>query len=737
MVRKGRRSRGNDGGGASDSGLIAEGKSKKFTEEDMSDDEVDAFHDQRDEIIFNGAGKRSKSANNQNPFDALATDSRSVLDVNQTDSQDSDEDEQNDQQSSQAPNAQQQRKKKEYKKKPTTQISLPNNSSDDDDVEDASDAQEDEQDFLTGSWGSNKKSYYNTNDLDDLEPDSEMDEEEKREMELREVKKLQSRSRQGMLDDDFGLGDQSINAESGQAAREQRKRDLDVDIPVNQQEQTATPVNPAELIAKVQREKPELMALIGEYADMVDDMHVASNRMKMLQETNPEHSSLGLLHLHHQTLLSYVTSLTFYFYVSALRYDDARVKSSKASDSIQTRIIERLAKLKQGLSSLDDFGLGLEEEEEANDGIEDEENDENQAPQFLFKPYGIMSADDDSDDGSVSLGSLEEDELMQLDAEERSAEASQPNHDQKRAEEAEINVQKPAKVDKKKKQNKQYSNISPPAPLAGLADILNGEVDNLHYSPPAKRRKQAERITDSAYDEYSEPTALSTVDEAEKDAKRRSLKFHTGHLDALDSRKKNVRQLDGDVDIPYRDKERSRLAVASTNANKSAKVNGNDVSRRQLDTDDFGEADAKDYREVMDSDSNLVGKARGLLEKDDGDEDYYDLITSSRKAAKEAKKADYDQQRAAERFVPDGTGLEAGEHRSINRQIEKNRGLTPRRPKTARNPRVKKRQRYEEAQKKLSSRGPVYKGGQSSLQGGYGGEKSGISTHVVKSRQFA
>lgn len=87
------------------------------------------------------------------------------------------------------------------------------------------------------------------------------------------------------------------------------------------------------------------------------------------------------------------------------------------------------------------------------------------------------------------------------------------------------------------------------------------------------------------------------------------------------------------------------------------------------------------------------------------------------------------------RYIPDDS-IEEGGHRSINRQIEKNRGLTPRRPKAVRNPRVKKRQKFDKATKKLGSVRAVFKGGQSSLQGGYEGEKSGISSHLVKSRSF-
>lgn len=61
-----------------------------------------------------------------------------------------------------------------------------------------------------------------------------------------------------------------------------------------------------------------------------------------------------------------------------------------------------------------------------------------------------------------------------------------------------------------------------------------------------------------------------------------------------------------------------------------------------------------------------------------------------------------------------------------------NKGLTPKRPKSLRNPRVKKRMRYEQAKKKVASMKPVYKGGLGNAA--YEGEKTGISSRVVKSR---
>lgn len=76
--------------------------------------------------------------------------------------------------------------------------------------------------------------------------------------------------------------------------------------------------------------------------------------------------------------------------------------------------------------------------------------------------------------------------------------------------------------------------------------------------------------------------------------------------------------------------------------------------------------------------------------------------------------------------------LDPNNPRAVNRMIMANKGLTPKRAKSVRNPRVKKRMRYDQAKKKVASMKPVYKGGLGSAS--YDGEKSGISSKVVKSR---
>lgn len=610
-------------------------------------------------------------------------------------------------------------------------------SSDDDSDEHADQGESDDE---IGGWGANKRAYYNTNNLDDVESDSEMDEEDKRQMEIREVRKLQAKSRQGMTDDDFGLGSNDFLRESGRTSREQRKRDLDedaADVASTSNQKPAVQLSPEQLMAKVQKDTPETIALAGEYADVVEDLQRVTEQIQKLMEENPDHPTMGLVHLHHQTLMTYVTLLAFYFHQRAAR-------QSNGVNGVSTdAVVERLAKLKAGLSALEGFGLGVEseEEEEGEEGeVEEEEEEEvEDTPSFLFRPPSALQRDSDDED-SASLGSLEEDELDSLVAEEKEnrhvhkskkakskaleeAPLAKERHTKKNAAKESLAAKSKASKGSKKALKRQN------APLAGIADLVNQE-DHEELSTKKRRRINPQDIEHS--DVYGEPTALTTSDSADKEAKRRSLKFHTGQIDARDARQ--AKALQGDVDIPYRDRERSRVAVANANANRAAKMNGAPMLSTELDGGDWGEDDSRDWQDVMDASGEA--RASANVGKDNDDTEYYDLIAHGRKAERRARKEQYDEQRASERIAPDDV-LEDGQPRAINRTIEKNKGLSQRKPKANRNPRVKKRLRYEKAQKKLSSRGPVYKGGQSSLQGGYGGEKSGISSHVVKSRRFA
>lgn len=615
---------------------------------------------------------------------------------------------------------------------------------DDDNDDDDDDEAKETDDAPLGGWGPNKQSYYSTNDLDDLSSDSEMGEEERREMEVREVKRLQAKSRQGLVNEDFGLGQDSVRIEGSSAAREARRKEFDAE-PITTAEgtfQKATvlegmePIHRAELISKVQVSTPETLALVGEYADIVEDIAVISKRLKRVTEVESREEVLGLCRLHHQILLTYATNLAFYFYLRA-----SPKYAANPHKLASHGVISRLHKLKNGLQILDNFGFAADadtdsgEESASFEGDGDEENVD-PGTNFLFQPkmFSRNGDDDDDDEHSESLGSLEDDELMQLDSEERENEQSAKS---KAA--AQAHLSKRAQNGKSKTKTSRAKRKPNKAEVAPLAHVIDAEDEDDSFGALKSHKKKSPRaqvaVTDvEAFHAFGEPTQLSASDSADKEAKRKSLKFYTGQIDAKEARKAGGSGLGGDSDIPYRDRERSRMAVADANARRVASTNGQ--VNRALNGDDFGEEDMRDWKDVMDVRQSDGKKSKERGDGDDEELDYYDLVASGKRSAKRAKKEEYDEDRASQRVNPD-YGLEEGEHRGISRTIEKNRGLTPRRPKENRNPRVKKRKRFEKAQKKLSSKGPVYKGGQGALQGGYSGETSGINSNVVKSRQFA
>jgi U3 small nucleolar RNA-associated protein 3 len=126
---------------------------------------------------------------------------------------------------------------------------------------------------------------------------------------------------------------------------------------------------------------------------------------------------------------------------------------------------------------------------------------------------------------------------------------------------------------------------------------------------------------------------------------------------------------------------------------------------------------------------------QGVAREDRGEEDeYYDLVAQTSKNKKKAKddKAEMIKQAKKEGGLLRVVEERGGDgKRAIGYVIEKNKGLAPKRKKEVRNPRVKKRMKFEEKKRKLASTRAVYKGGEE--RGGYGGEKTGIKTGLVKS----
>jgi U3 small nucleolar RNA-associated protein 3 len=255
---------------------------------------------------------------------------------------------------------------------------------------------------------------------------------------------------------------------------------------------------------------------------------------------------------------------------------------------------------------------------------------------------------------------------------------------------------------------------------ASLADL-----DSLIPATKSQSRKAAKSratITQDSDSDFGEEETLSSRAAAEKAAKKKSLRFYTSQIvQKANKRSEAGRDAGGDADLPYRERLRDRQARLNAEAEKRGKKLDEYGRGAALGGDDSGDEDGADAK-----------MAKEVREEED---EYYDLVAQTSKSKKLAKEAQF----AALAAAKDAQGLArvAGEEmtedgkRAIGYVIQKNKGLAPKRKKEVRNPRVKKRMKYEEKQKKLSSMRAVYKGGEE--RGGYGGEKTGIKTGLIKS----
>lgn len=239
-----------------------------------------------------------------------------------------------------------------------------------------------------------------------------------------------------------------------------------------------------------------------------------------------------------------------------------------------------------------------------------------------------------------------------------------------------------------------------------------------------KSRKQKKKAIKSVVvadddSDFGEEETMDAKSAAEKASKRKSLRFYTSQIAQKANKRADAgRDAGGDADLPYRERLKDRQQRLNAQAEKRGKK-----------LDEYGRGVDLGGGDSGDEDKAIANEVR------DDEDDYYDMVAKTSKKKKLDKDAKYEAIAAAKAEgkmvrVVEGEVDEDGK-RAIGYVIEKNKGLAPRRKKDVRNPRVKKRKKYDEKMKKLSSIRAVYKGGEE--RGGYGGEKTGIKTGLVKS----
>ncbi|EMD40075.1 hypothetical protein CERSUDRAFT_92569 [Gelatoporia subvermispora B] len=524
-------------------------------------------------------------------------------------------------------------------------------------------------------WGWKKSAYYSSNAA---QLDSE--DEEANELEEQEAKRLQAKARDTLADDDFGLGDAvEVTVEED---------DVLLEAPSAVQ---SLPQDKQALLRHLEKTNPEALALARDWDDVAHKLVKAQNRIAEYEVESPEALGLGMAHLHYQALLTYATTLAFYFH---LRTSEKYVQRPELLRSHP--VLPRLLSLKQSLATLEDLDFGLSDEDE-----DEGENDSDEEEEEL---------DPNTEEGFRKL--LTYDPKRKVGLDELEGLLREASEAARKRMESEQKVKRKTKAadaeDRPKKRRK--TNSEPAKPVFDLV-----EPDLTARPASSSKRQPAAHITDV----YGETTTLQAADAADKAARRKSLRFHTSRIENTSARRSGARNaaMGGDDDIPYRERKQQREERMAREAAPRRGQGGDDLDdvepqprkekKRAREEDEFGSG----------SGSEAGGDASG----------YYDLVQRKSKEKKEQKKQEYEEAQAAARPVIDDS---ADGPRSLTRAILKNKGLTPHRGKSVRNPRVKKRQKYEKAKKRVASQKAVYKGGMDASR--YDGEKTGI-TRTVKS----
>ncbi|KAK7690394.1 hypothetical protein QCA50_007052 [Cerrena zonata] len=536
-------------------------------------------------------------------------------------------------------------------------------------------------------WGGKKSEYYASNDAQ-----IDSDDEEAHELEEQEAKRLQTKTRDGLADDDFGLDDLTEGA-----------AEVFDDILAEPQEPIVQtlPQDKEGLLRHLEKTNPESLALARDWDDTARSLMKAQAAMEDIERENPDAMSLGINHLHYQALLTYTTTLAFYLHLRALPKYASRPDLLKAHP-----VMDRLLTLKQSIMTIEELMAPLEDWSDGD--LDDAES--------------LDSEEMDLDEDAMSLWNM--DRLKGLEADELAALLDEANVIMsKKTKKKTTNTGEDEEPRPKKKRKTSSKSALP------VFDLEEPTFPSSSKSSKSATKKSTSIPIDSPLDTYGEPLTLQASDALDKSARRKSLRFHTSKIENTINRRDRARNErtagGGDDDIPYKEKkkvkeDRLKKEVEKARAREAAAgVELDDVDPEM----EMGMEGAGKRRRGEDEDEGGSGD-------ESGDDGYYELVKRQTREKKDRKKAEYDAVKAAERaeLMADET---ANGPRSLTRAILKNKGLTPHRSKSVRNPRVKKRQRYEKAKKKVSSQKAVYKGGLAAT-GKYEGEKTGISK-VIKS----
>ena len=335
----------------------------------------------------------------------------------------------------------------------------------------------------------------------------------------------------------------------------------------------------------------------------------------------PHLTNTDISHVHRsvrvEALLTYATTLAFYLHLRATEKYAARPELLRRHP-----ILKRLLALKEGINTLESLGVGQDVSDNDEDG-EDEEDD--------LTDEGIKDGDLWS---LIKKNGLESGELADLleDADGATSSPSSSPPPPRAASKKKLGATKKDQAESRRKKKRKTSAV-PHDSQGPVFDLLEPEYTRV----PSRKNKAVVVDTVVAADPYGEMSTLQYHDLSDKQARKKSLRFHVSRIESSSSRRTNARAnaIGGDDDIPYKERKKEREA-------RLEKEKGRKKETGQLGT---GGDDLDDVDPEVGNEQKKRKRKRGLDDEDGdvgGADGYYDLVKQVTATKKARKKAEYE-----------------------------------------------------------------------------------------------
>ncbi|XP_019165890.1 PREDICTED: something about silencing protein 10 isoform X2 [Ipomoea nil] len=644
-------------------------------DDDMMNDEIDAFHKQRDIIPLdiNKDVDEESDEDDDHPVYDLEDD-----DDDEDDDEDEDEDEGNDDDDHDDGLAAKISKQLKYMRAKTGGV--------DDEMHDESDKEEKKRTV----WSRHKSVYYSTENLNSSDDDLPAEEEE--------VLRLQKENAKALSLEDFGLEDdkeatfEEILAHGKPAAKDStdKEENNETNIAYEKIKKDLNALTREEQMDVVYSSAPELVGLLSELNEAHEELDNKVN--PLLSKINVGSGKKGELHyleVKRLLLLSYCQAITFYLLLK-----------SEGQPVCDHPVISRLVDIKALLDKMKELNGNIPSEVE-----------------ILLSKSGGTEAEERLVTGDVAFESEhppnQNPSVVVVDTQ-----VTEPNG---AAQSVELNSTK--------EYNKTHSKRKLQVGHDDQVGVQSMEMLKIRAALEEKLKQKGVFSSLAAKHENSKKRLrpvngqLATLEDFDDDAMDIEGGVHgvangNGHLPRPSKLSKLVTQVNkskqvisGDDDLPKRDDIGERRRKHELRVLAGAGINSaDDVEDESADLSSDG-ADEVDANGETDSDLEFYKQVEKKL--------------SAKVAAKEEKYSRPQLVSSLPETTVDGK-------RQISYLIEKNRGLTRNRNKKGKNPRKKYRSKHTEAVKRRKGQVREIK----KPSGPYGGEASGINAGISRSLRF-